>query len=70
MGTKLYRLRDGKIKLAFSLSGRYGFLRDAKFNLKRVTVRLVKSSERRRWDSLMDQNHSLGFKGFVGRGLR
>ena len=70
MGTKLYRLRDGKIKLAFSLSGRYGFLRDAKFNLKRVTVRLVKSSERRRWDSLMDQNHYLGFKGFAGRGLR
>ena len=43
---------------------------DAKINLKLVTVRLVKSSERRRWDSLMDQNHRLGFKGFAGRGLR
>ncbi len=61
---KLYRLRDGKIKLAFSLSGRYWFLVDAKFKLKLVTVRLVKSSERRLWDSLMAQNHRLALAGW------
>ena len=56
--------------LAFLFFCRYGFLRDATINLRQVTVRLVHRSERRRWDSLRDQNHSLGFKSFAGRRLR
>ena len=54
------------IGLAFSFFCHYEFLGDATINLRQVTVRLVHRSERRRWDSLMDQNHSLGFKNFAG----
>ena len=39
-------------------------------DLKQMTVRLVRDGERRRWDKLMNQHQALGFKGFVGRGLR
>ncbi len=38
--------------------------------VKEVTLRLIRPDERLRWDALMDQQHSLGFKQFAGRGLR
>jgi len=38
--------------------------------VKEVTVRLARPEERLRWDTLMDQQHPLGFKQFAGRGLR
>ena len=40
------------------------------FHLSDVSVRLARPDERIRWDSLMDQHHSLGFKRFAGRGVR
>ena len=38
--------------------------------VKEVTLRLARPEERLRWDTLMDQQHPLGFKQFAGRGLR
>ena len=40
------------------------------FHLPDVSVRLARFEERTRWDRLMDQHHHLGFKRFVGRGIR
>lgn len=40
------------------------------FSFDEVTVRLARPDERRRWDGLCDGHHYLGFRRFVGRGLR
>lgn len=39
---------------------------DTSCSLSEVTVRLVTNLEIARWQSLMDQHHYLGFRGFVG----
>ena len=38
--------------------------------VKEVTVRLARADERRKWDALMFEHHSLRFIQFAGRGLR
>lgn len=45
-------------------------MEDLKLDLKRVSVRLIKSTEENNWDSLMSQHHYLGFRCLVGETLK
>jgi hypothetical protein len=45
-------------------------MEDLNLALKRVSVRLIKSTEANNWDSLMSQHHYLGFRCLVGETLK